>query len=346
MNYLCNELIIKASKGLVGVDAEIKRMLSRLLDVASDAAHYFVLLNMREYVDKKKLAGKLEMLPDGFYDSVPLLHGASRFALRYKGLQARLRQTVISSDLVWETGISEDGHKFGRVDDFLDVNLLVKYLQFPDDDLRCLFMRMEKQLSAIEKKLGAKGWSVIMHHSNWEELLLYMKDFLVGNVAVLGGESGYDNVLQRVSAAMAFYGYGKSAQEMLMDKECVQNVLYDMARNVNASNLKEYFTVYQFLANILALKKSDSLNFCFIHFAWIMDKYKKKWPKTLFMPLLQTIFAAYCNYFKEHDAIEWDIPSAEKDVVERALVKLAGVYESWGGKSFFGSGYVRWYCGV
>ena len=43
-----------------------------------------------------------------------------------------------------------------------------------------------------------------------------------------------------------------------------------------SSNLKEYFTVYQFLANILALKKSDSLNFCFIHFAccvnWHNDK--------------------------------------------------------------------------
>ena len=49
------------------------------------------------------------------------------------------------------------------------------------------------------------------------------------------------------------------------------------------------------------------------------------------------------DYFKAENAIEWDIPSAEKDVVEKALVKLAGVYEFWGGQSCFGSGYVRWY---
>ena len=343
VNHMCNELIIKASRGVNGVDDEIKKLLSRLLDVASDTAHYFVLLNLSEYVDRKKLAKKLEMQPDSFYDNVPILHGASCFAFRHKGLQAKLKQLVISSDLVWKSGISEDGSKYCDVGDFLDVNLLVKYLQFSPEELKCLFRRMNQPLSSIEKKLGASGWRMIMHHSDWEDLLLYMRDFLIRNAGVLGDESDYDNILQRVRAAMATYGYEKSVQEMLMDKVCVRNVLYDMARNVNVPNLKEYYPAYQFLANILALKKSDSLNSCFVHFAWVMDKYKRKWPKSLFIPLLQMIFAAYYDYFKAENAIEWDIPSAEKDVVEKALVKLAGVYEFWGGQSCFGSGYVRWY---
>ena len=52
------------------------------------------------------------------------------------------------------------------------------------------------------------------------------------------------------------------------------------------------------------------------------------------------------DYFKAENAIEWDIPSAEKDVVEKALVKLAGVYEFWGGECSFGNGYERWYAVV
>ena len=78
-------------------------------------------------------------------------------------------------------------------------------------------------------------------------------------------------------------------------------------------------------------------------YTWVMDKFKRRWPKSLFMSLLQMIFAAYYDYFKEKDAAEWDIPSAGKDVVERALVKLAGVYEYWGGECSFGNGYERWY---
>ena len=64
--------------------------------------------------------------------------------------------------------------------------------------------------------------------------------------AFYSDEPGYDNILQRVRAAMATYGYEKSVQEMLMDKVCVRNVLYEMARNVTVPNLKEYFRLISF----------------------------------------------------------------------------------------------------
>ncbi len=89
---------------------------------------------------------------------------------------------------------------------------------------------------------------------------------------------------------------------------------------------------------------SQYLNSCFIHFSWALTTYGWHFDRILFRPILNSILDAYKPYFSGHSELKWNIPHAEKTIVERELLRIYSVFESWGGKSPFWKKYSPRYC--
>lgn len=343
IGHYCNSLIIQASKGLEVYDAETKQLLGQLLQFANTSAHYFILLNMKHLINKKALELKLLQQDLSFYNNIPLLYGTSYFAKPYKNLQVLIRQYILQSNLLWKTGINNDGHSVSIEGAYLDINVLQRNIKFTNEEIIQIYGKMVLPLLDLEEYCKKTKKSFVLVHAHWDDLLMYMHNFLQTNENILKQENNYTTICQKVSDLLNFFRNGKSLQRMLLDNYYVTDAIKELVKRVTSKNLRKYYNEYQLLANIIITKSSQALNSCFIHFAWALEHYKNKWPQDSFAPTIGLILQEYEKYFKQENASKWDILCAEKDIVESSLIKIANVYEDWGYKSYFGTGYKRWY---
>ena len=343
IGHYCNSIIIHASKGIEVYDKETMLLLGHLLQIAKTSAHYFILLNMQNLINKKKLELKLLQQDLSFYNNIPLLYGASFFAKRRKHLQELLRKYILQSNLLWRTGINENGHSVSLGYTYLDINVIQRNIKFKDEEIIQIYHKMVTPLLDIDKYCRNANDSFVLVHSHWDDLLTYMHEFLQTNKKILKHEVNYATNYKKVEGLLNFYRDGKSLQGMLLDNYYVTDAITELVKRVSSKNLKKYYHEYLLLANIIITRSSRALNSCFIHFAWALEHYKDKWPQNRFASPIGSILEEYEKYFKKENASKWDILSAEKNIAESSLIKIAKVYEGWGYKSFFGRGYKRWY---
>lgn len=115
-------------------------------------------------------------------------------------------------------------------------------------------------------------------------------------------------------------------------------MVYDIQMGKISKNRKEYTII----ANRILMRKPEGLKSCFVHYAWCLEKYRKKFPKAIFGPITWQIMEEYQKYFDKENAIAWDI-NAPKDIIESSLLQLYKTCKKWGYNEYFWNEYIPQY---
>ncbi len=338
-----NDLIIAASDRLTSFDNTISGKISKLIDVAETPAQFYVLLNMQKLIDKNELCRKFMSLSEDEYKNVTLLTGVSWFAKDFPELQVKLRNIAINSRFLWLTGISENRHQVSHYGYVLDINTLQENIGFDETQITTIYNKMLVALDAIDD-VTAQG----MNHrfnlfSNWKQILSIMLQFLRQNKTVLNKIQTYRQSVKKVTSLYNKHRGGNKLSELLINDEHTNNAIACLVNEIPANGVSRYQAEYMLLANRIIMHNSQYLNNCFLHFGWVLTKYSDQFKPELFKPLLKNILDSYQPYFSRNKPKKWDIQYAEKDIVEKELLRIYRVYAQWGGKSTFWTKYVPLY---
>ena len=338
-----NELLIAASNQLTSLNNTISGKIANLIDVAETPAQFYVLLNTQKVSDKNKLCRKFMSLSEDKYKDITLLTAVSCFAKDFPELKAKLRDIAINSHSLWLTGISKDRHQVSHYGHILDINIIQNDIGFDERQITTIYNKMLIALDAIDD-VTAQG----MNHgfnlfSNWKQILSIMLQFLRQNKTVLDKVPTYRQSVKKATSLYNKYRGGNKLSELLIDDEHTNNAIACLVNEIQANGVSKYQEEYMLLANKIIMHNSQYLNACFLHFGWVLTKYKEQFKPEIFKPLLKYILDSYKPYFLRNKPKKWDIQYAEKDIVEKELLRIYRVYAKWGGRSVFWSNYTPLY---
>lgn len=338
-----NDLIIAASDRLTSFDNAISGKISKLIDVAETPAQFYVLLNMQRLIDKNELCCKFMSLSEDKYKDLTLLTGVSSFAKDFPELQVKLRNIAINSRFLWLTGISENRQRVSHYGHILDINTLQENIGFDETQIAIIYNKMLVALDAIFD-VTTQG----MNHSfnlfnNWKHILSIMLQFLRQNRTVLDKVPTYCQSVKKATSLYNKHRGGNKLLDMLIDDEHTNNAIACLTNEIPANGVSKYQDEYMLLANRIIMHNSQYLNNCFLHFGWVLTKYNNQFKPDIFKPLLKNILDSYQPYFLRKKPKKWDIQYAEKDIVERELIKIYRIYKQWDGRSAFWTKYVPLY---
>lgn len=340
-----NSIIIAASKELE-VNASEREALLHLLACASKPVHLYVLMNMSRWVGRDDVTAKLKALDDDLYADCTLLEAASQYAEDDVSFQSRLKTIILRSPLLWQTGIDEDCAKVSYCGYTLDICDIQQYIRFDDEEIRSIYGRLTKAFGRIDiltRKWNERSlWGFL---NDWSYILVEMQDFLRNNRRVLKGEDGYSSISRSVTRLLNQGRGGGSISSLLLEDGKTAKAISWMVHDVYNRGARHLQYEYVLLANKLLSRQSACLNSCFRHFGWSLVNYENDFDRELLKPLLKGLFDLYESYFRGADEWRWDVENAEKNVVERELVKMYEVYKSWGGYNRFWDGYAPRYYG-
>ncbi|MBO5978137.1 MAG: SIR2 family protein [Bacteroidales bacterium] len=345
IDHFCNSVLVDLREKLPRRDKEISRFLRNLLAQVDQSAHVYVLLNMRGYLPADKLFDKMLACYDLWRSDENLCYAMAYVSKKHPALQAAVRKAVLESKALWETGIHADGSGVSVLNQDFDINRIQTSVAFSSEEIVALYRRMLPSIGLLEQYLPK--WR---NHSDyeflfndWTELMYIMTRFLKKNEAILAEkQTDYADTLARLERVKHQYKPA-SIMENLLDDNHTSDAIASLVNAVVDAGPKSYLNEYSLIANKIILQDSAALNSCLKHLSWVMTKYKRHFSKQQFSPLLETMFASYEPYFRKENAKSWTLTTAEKDVAEVSLIKLAKVYESWGGTCFFGKNYQALY---
>lgn len=345
VDHFCNEMIIAAREGISANNRNLKKLLVALLDIADQSAHFYVLLNMYMFLPKAKLTQKLLERFDIVAKEHSLLYAVAYHSKKIPELQTKIKRELIENSDLWATGIHADGSGVSVLNDDLDVNRIQMYVHFTKDDILTLYDKMLASIEQLESYYPK--WKKHSYYNllfnDWNDLINIMARFLKRNEVILSeNRTNYPEILTRIANIKIQYKPNSILENLLNDEYTVEAIA-DLVNVLEEVSPRYYLNEYAIITNKIILQDSKALNSCFKHLSWVMTKYKRYFPKRQFAPLLSAMFASYEPYFCKENAKPWNLTSAEKDVAEASLIKLAKIYESWGNSCYFGVNYLPWY---
>lgn len=345
IDHFCNSVLVDLREKLPRRDKEISRLLRNLLAQVDQLAHVYVLLNMRGYLPADKLFDKMLACYDLWRSDENLCYAMAYVSKKYPALQAAVRKAVLESKALWETGIHADGSGVSVLNQDFDINRIQASVAFSPEEIVDLYRRMLPSIGLLEQYLPKwrKHSDYELFFNDWTELIHIMTRFLKKNESILAeNQADYAETLARLENIKRQYRPA-SIMDNLLDDSHTSDAIASLVNAVVDAGPKSYLNEYSLIANKIILQDSAALNSCLKHLSWVMTKYKRLFPKQQFSPLLETMFASYEPYFRKENAKSWTLTTAEKDVAEASLIKLAKVYESWGNSCIFGHDYQAWY---
>jgi len=339
LDDIFTKIIIAASKDLKTLNIETCSLVMNLLNEAETPDQFKVLLKMEHLLDQHDLLNKLLLLPSEIYKDITLLRAACFFSKKSFRLQDKLKNIVIDSPLLWNTGIkNNEVIVYGKV--ALNIDDIQKGLKFSTAQLLIIYNKMIPALNDICVLVNKS------HDNNldnffydWRYVLTIMLNFIENNELVLEKESSYKQVKRKLEQVYNKNRGGSSIEEMLIDDERTGKAIESLVNEVYNHGAKKYQEAYSLIANRIIFKKSRLLNSCIIHFTWVMTAYTKDMNKDRFQPLLKNILKSYKPYYLKNKPCDWDLQYAEKDIVEREMIKLYKVFSQWGGNDRFWHNY-------
>lgn len=329
-----NELMIAASSGISEYNGIANRV-SSLMDKANTPAQFYVLLNMRQYINNDELCKKFFELPDKEYGDFTLLSGVVWFAKDYPQLQMKLSEIVINSPLLWRTGISDDRKTISYYGSTLDINTIQNNINFSDDQIKMIYNKMLSALNAVSDVTQKKSQRQFDMFDDWTSILIIMIQFMRKNQNILRELPTYNDTRKKARSLYNQNRGGDTISDLLIDDSRTNNAIESLVNNIIIIGVSKYQYEYTLIANKIIMRNSQYLNSCFKHFAWALTEYKDQFKQDVFKPLLKSILDSYQPYFLTKNAENWDIQHAEKNVVEKELINIYKVYIQWGCKSTF-----------
>ena len=340
-----NSLIIAASKNLEVNDVE-RGKLKHLVECAKTPVQMYVLMNMSKWIGRDIVTEKLCSLDDALYDDCVLLKAACQYAQDNQAFQLRLKNIILKSPRLWQTGIGDSGNSISHFGYTLDICDIQQYIRFDENELREIYGKLKVAFLKIDsitrKWRGRKVWNFL---NDWSYILVEMQKFLRGNKNVLKCEPDYQSLSRDVTRLLNQGRGGNSISTLLLDDERAGKAITWLVEEVYKNGAKHFQYEYMLLVNKILSRQSKYLNSCFIHFGWALTQYSDSFDRKQFKPLLKSVLEVYKDYFTGGGELDWDIECAEKDVVERELCEFYQVYESWGGYDRFWSSYIPRYYG-
>lgn len=340
MDNFYNNLIIAASSGIETFDEGIKQKIAKLIDDATMPAHFYVLLNMSKLLDQQMLCNKFLTLADKVYNDPILLVGVSRFAKDYPELKVKLRDIVINSTLLWQTGIMANYSGVSKYCYSIDINIIQKNIGFEKNQIDIIYSKMTAALNDIvilsTKWRDKESWNFL---NNWIVKINEMKQFMLYNKKALYEKNNYNESRKTLVRLYDENRGGNNVRELLVDDTYTNNAIGSLVSDISTSGVTKYQYEYSLLAFKIIMRNSKHLNSCFRHFGWALITYQDQFDRKRFKPIIKDILKLYQAYFKKKNAKSWDIEFAEKDVVEKELLNIYKVYSNWGGKYVFWSNY-------
>ncbi len=340
-----NSLIIAASRNLEINDVE-RGELKHLVECAKTPVQIYVLMNMSKWIGSHVVVEKLCSLDDPIYDDCILLEAVCQYALDDIQLQRKLKNIILNSRLLWQTGIKDNYVGVSHHGDTLDICDIQQYIRFDENELKEIYRKLKEaflKIDSITRKWHErKVWNFL---NDWSYILIEMQKFLRRNRSVLKGESDYQSLSRAVTALLNQGRGGNSISSLLLDDKRAGKAITWMVEEVYKNGAKHYQYEYMLLVNKILSRQSKYLNSCFIHFGWVLTQYSDGFDRKQFKHLLKSVLEVYKDYFIGIRELDWDIEYAEKDVVEHELRKIYQVYESWGGYDRFWSTYIPRYYG-
>ena len=345
IDHFCNSVLVDLREKLPRRDKEISRLLRNLLAQVDQLAHVYVLLNMRGYLPADKLFDKMLACYDLWRSDENLCYAMAYVSKKHPALQAAVRKAVLESKALWETGIHADGSGVSVLNQDFDINRIQTSVAFSSEEIIDLYRRMLPSIGLLEQYLPKwrKHSDYEFLFNDWTELMYIMTRFLKKNEAILAEkQADYADTLARLEDVKRQYRPA-SIMDNLLDDSHTSDAIASLVNAVVDAGPKSYLNEYSLIANKIILQDSAALNSCLKHLSWVMTEYKRHFPKQQFAPLLDAMFASYEPYFRKENAKAWTLTTAEKDIAEASLIKLAKVYESWGNSCIFGHDYQAWY---
>lgn len=321
-SYLHNSLLIAASPKIKEIDNETLELLERLLKERANTPQLFMLLNMKRFVDSNKLCHKLLSLADLEYKELGLLYGAARFAKHHPELQRRLSELAVKSPKLWLTGINDKEGTVSHYGYTLEVCQLQKNIKFSDSQIVEIYRKMEPAMKGVQRNIQNDRSHLFIQLSDWHYILFEMYHFVKNNSKILMSEASFTTTFETISR-LYFENMGGNdlANQLIQDKN-TGKIITHLTTNINAENIEEYKYIYIVMASKILTKSSEQLNSCIIHFAWVMEKFRKQIDHTTFAPLIRSIVKVYSPYYEKARAKTWDIQHADKQSIAPSLHKL------------------------
>lgn len=333
-----NEMIIAASTGIDSLGDIVNDKVMALMNNANTPAQFYVLLNMRQFVNNDTLCHKFLALPDNLYNDITLLNGVSWFAKDYPVLQTKLRDVVINSSLLWRTGISEDHKRITPYSYVLDINLIQNDIEFNEMQIGIIYDKMLVALNAISDIILQSN-KRLDPFNNWVSILTIMLQFLCKNKKILDKKLTYIDTRKKVENLYYQNRGGAQISTLLIDDDHTGDAIESLVKEIVIGGVSKSQYEYMLIANKIILCNSQYLNSCFKHFAWALTEYENQFNQKIFYPLLKSILDLYKPYFLHKKPRKWDIQYAEKNIVEKELIAIYKIYAQWSGKSTFWAKY-------
>lgn len=346
MNGFHNSLIIGVADGLK-LDVEERAELDAFCRIAATPSHFYILMNLDRWVDKGVLAEKLVSLSDDVYGNCTLLKAASRYAKYSPVLESKLKNIVLGSSLLWQTGISDDYSSLVCYGSSLDICAIQKNVSFSREEIVWIYRKMQDSCLKIEeymKRHAGQSWTGLF--DDWRSVLTEMHEFVLSNGGILKSEDGlreFGRTKRTVVKLLSRKRGGTDIASLMADDSKTHIAIEWLVDEIVRNGPARYEYEYVLLANKIILHESQFLDSCFVHFGWALTAYADKYDKKVFKRLLKSMLDSYMPYFRVRNERRWDIEYAGKNIVERELLRIYGVYRSWGGKSAFWDKYVPRY---
>lgn len=338
IDHVDNSLIIASCRGLKGIDSAIGIQIDHLLKVCSESAQFFVLENLKKYMNRSQRDRLREVMRSHDYTQerdVIMFELATRYlSQKNSDLHTNLKSAILESSQLWCTGIKDDGVITGG-QHYIRLSHLQK-LRWTKEEIGSIYKKLTKAVHAIDSQ---QERSLPFPLLDWRRLLLEMIVFLNLYQEILCGNSDYNEIHELVDKLYRKELGAKFLVEALTssDEQIVRYGIEQMVYDIHMGRIKSNMTEYQIVTNRILMHMPAGLNSCFTHYVWCLAKYSSKFPKSIFLPISIKIMESYQCYFD--DSRPWDIDTA-MDKIESALVGLYKTCRKWGYSNSFWEHYV------
>lgn len=325
-----NSLIIECRNYIDNKDPDVHNALERIMQEPPSQINLFVILNMSNFIDEKKIQEWLCDIDDKLLNQGNALNGAAWHAADSKALNEKLCEMIINNNKLWDTGLIIKDEKInGRtVSSPLHFAYFQRFLSFSERQIANAYKKLKVALSLLgqEKTVFTFGFL-----DNSSQLLFMMKSFLEDNDSTLKKEIDYDNTVCQCESELVRRSGGRSILEDLhsTDPNEIIDALKKMEYRDYENRTRELKQEYVSLIGIICMRQSQSLSHCFNRLAGAISNNPDFFNDIEFEKCLSTLLSVYEPYFIGNSKKEWNL-YASKELVEQCLMIIVDKMKNYG----------------
>jgi hypothetical protein len=343
-----NSLIIASvyGKGSFIFEDEISNILRQLIPTATKSTQYYILLNLYRFFsdELKDLCDKQfsQISLDSLEDEI-LLGGISATIQISQELKKKLKKVSLSSSKLWATGKKNNNGQvsYGFPIERIEINEIQEKIDFDSEEIKVIYDKMVISLVDLEEYFvkHRSGKSSRGDIFNWEDILLMMRLFIKRNKLILANEIKFEENIKKVDFLYLQEIGSKTISESLLsvDDQIIDYGIERLYHDVLNSDIGNFETEYIIIANAIISLKKQKLYRYFDHFVWAISKYKDSFEQEIFSSLLELVLNVYRPFYEDKDK-SWNL-SAKKDNIEKNLIKINNILNTWGINNEFWDNY-------